>query len=348
MSERPPPVSEDPEAEPDSPLVVHFSKEDGLLRTPEGERVDFLDLSEFEEVTTLPEGLRIVHLVLKGCSWLERLPQRLSCYHLDCSETSITSVPDDLTVAFKFDLHDCARLTSLPQGLKTGSLDLSGCTSLTALPEGLDVNFLDLSGCTALTTWPEKASVSLGRLILRGCTRIATLPPWLQSLAQLDISGCERIEALPEGLHISSWLDLAGTALKRLPASLSDVPLRWRGVEIDRRIAFNPETINAAEVLVEENAERRRVLLERCGYDRFLGEAKGEIVDRDTDAGGERKLLRVPMEGDEDLVCVSLICPSTGRQYLVRVPPDTRTCHSAAAWIAGYDDPSAYRPVIET
>ncbi|NOK61345.1 MAG: hypothetical protein GFH27_549305n114 [Chloroflexi bacterium AL-W] len=54
------------------------------------------------------------------------------------------------------------------------------------------------------------------------------------------------------------------------------------------------------------------------------------------------------MTGDEDLVCVSVICPSTGRQYLIRVPPQTRTCHQAAAWIAGFDDPNAYQPIAET
>lgn len=64
--------------------------------------------------------------------------------------------------------------------------------------------------------------------------------------------------------------------------------------------------------------------------------------------GGERRLLRVPMENDEDLVCVSVQCPSTGRRYLIRVPPNTRTCHQAAAWIAGFDDPRKYNPIIET
>lgn len=47
-------------------------------------------------------------------------------------------------------------------------------------------------------------------------------------------------------------------------------------------------------------------------------------------------------------VCVSVQCPSTGRRYLIRVPPNTRTCHQAAAWIAGFDDPRKYNPIIET
>jgi hypothetical protein len=44
-------------------------------------------------------------------------------------------------------------------------------------------------------------------------------------------------------------------------------------VNIDRRIAFHPETIRVEEVLDERNAERRRVLLDRYGYGRFLRDA---------------------------------------------------------------------------
>jgi len=93
---------------------------------------------------------------------------------------------------------------------------------------------------------------------------------------------------------------------------------------------------------------RRRVLLERVGFERFLREVEAEVVDEDTDAGGERRLLRVAMQGDEDLVCVSVKCPSTGRQYLLRVPPRTRTCHEAVAWTAGFSNPHDYKPAIET
>jgi hypothetical protein len=119
-------------------------------------------------------------------------------------------------------------------------------------------------------------------------------------------------------------------------------------VPVDERIAFRPESITAEEILNEPNAERRRVLLERLGYEAFLGRAHAELLDRDRDAGGERRLLRVRMLGDEALVCVSVICPSTGRQYVLRVPPTMKSCRQAVAWTAGFDDPGAYRPVRET
>jgi hypothetical protein len=103
-----------------------------------------------------------------------------------------------------------------------------------------------------------------------------------------------------------------------------------------------------AEILGERNAELRRVLLERFGFERFMEEAGAAVMDRDRDAGGERQLLRLKLEGDEDLVCVSVSCPSTGRRYLLRVPPAMRTCRQAVAWTAGFDNPELYRPLVET
>ena len=44
-----------------------------------------------------------------------------------------------------------------------------------------------------------------------------------------------------------------------------------------------------------------------------MTDADAEILDEDRDAGGVRKLLRVAMEGDEDLVCVLVHCPFNRR-----------------------------------
>jgi len=276
------------------------------------------------------------------------LPCGLRCYHLELRGSGIRALPEGLEVEYKLDLQDCRGLEELPEGLKVGSLALRGCTALRALPEGLDVYFLDLQGCTRLVGWPRRARIRIGRLNVSGCTRLTGLPEGLRSLAQLDVSNCPNLRELPAGLEISSWLDIGGSGITRLPASLAGVQLCWRGVPVDERIAFRPETITVAEVLDERNAERRRVLLERFGFERFMAEARAAVVDRDRDAGGERQLLRLNLEGDEDLVCVAVSCPSTGRRYLLRVPPAMRTCRQAVAWTAGFDDPKLYRPLVET
>ena len=124
--------------------------------------------------------------------------------------------------------------------------------------------------------------------------------------------------------------------------------MRWRSVRIDERIAFHPEQLTAREALGEKNAERRRVMIERMGYQRFAKEAAAKVLDEDNDSGGTRQLLWINLHEDEPLVGLSCSCPSTGRQYFIRVPPTMKTCHQAAAWMAGFDNPSLYRPQIET
>jgi hypothetical protein len=295
-----------------------------------------------------PEGLHVRgRLDLTNTGALD-LPRGLRCYHLDLRGSGVRALPEGLEVEYKLDLQDCRNLEELPAGLKVGSLVLRGCTALRALPEGLDVYFLDLQGCARLEGWPRRAQIRIGRLNASGCTRLTGLPQGLRSLAQLDVSNCPNLRALPAGLKVGSWLDIGGSGVTRLPASLAGVRLRWRGVPVDERIAFRPETITVAEILGERNAERRRVLLERFGFERFMREAGAVVVDQDRDPGGERQLLRLKLEGDEDLVCVSVSCPSTGRRYLLRVPPTMRTCRQAVAWTAGFNDPKRYNPLVET
>jgi hypothetical protein len=187
-----------------------------------------------------------------------------------------------------------------------------------------------------------------GRLVAAGCTRLAALPPQLTELELLDVRDCTSLRELPTGLQVREWLDIANTPLPGLPERLRGTTLRWRGVAIDERIAFHPERLRVEEILREGNVERRRVMLERFGAERFMRAARANVLDTDTDAGGKRELLAVPLPNDEPMVCVSVRCPSTGRQYLLRVPSGMETCRQAVAWTAGFDDPDAYQPQRET
>jgi len=101
------------------------------------------------------------------------------------------------------------------------------------------------------------------------------------------------------------------------------------------------------EILDTENAELRRILIEQLGYEAFLQQVGGLIRDRDRDPGGERQLILVPLEDDEPLMLLKVVCPSTGHLHVLRVPPYLRTCHEAAAWIAGFDNPDDYQPLVE-
>ncbi len=284
---------------------------------------------------------------LKG-SKLTSLPDGISCYELDLSNSSIQKLPKDLHVTSRIILDECHQLESLPENLTTGSISLRFCPLIQSLPEGLSTWFLDLTGCSRFSTWPEQANIERGSLILRNCIGLQYLPDWLRVLGHLDIAGCVQIQKLPPSLKVSSWIDVGGSGIAELPANLSEVPLRWRNVPITKRIAFSPDELTAKEALDEKNAEIRRVIIERMGYLRFAKEAGAKVLDADKDPGGERQLLRMDLQEDEPLVGLACFCPSTGRQYLLRVPPKITSCHAAAAWIAGYDDPAHYRPLIET
>lgn len=333
--------------------ALNLSNNVQLKKLPANLSASSLNLSGCTALRELPPGLKVRRLDISGCTNIEKLPAGVHLYELNASASGLREIPTDLRVDFRLDLTNCTQLETLPRGLKTGSLVLAGCSALETLPEELDAYFLDVSGCVSLLDWPAQASVRVGRLNARGCHQLRALPSWLGSLSQLDISGCANLCRLPHGLQVSSALDLANSGvvesgIDALPSSLRGAPLRWRGVPVDERMVFAPETIEAGEVLAQPNAEVRRVLLERMGYEKFLREAQAGELDRDRDPGGERRLLRVEMQGDEPLVCLAVFCPSTGRQYMLRVPPATKSCHQAAAWIAGFDNPNDYQPLQET
>jgi hypothetical protein len=278
----------------------------------------------------------------------ESLPLGLHCYELDASESHLKSLPADLKIDGRLVLNNCKELAKLPEGLSAGSISLQNCVSLSALPEGLSTWFLDMTGCSHFETWPENGSINHGSLILRNCIGVRSLPRWIGRLAQLNLAGCVQISEIPNGIEVSSWVDIGGSGVTHLPQGLYGAPLRWRGVRVNERIAFHPEQLTAKEVIAEKNAELRRVMIERMGYLKFAKEAGAKVLDKDQDRGGGRQLLRIDLQEDEPLVGLSCHCPSPGRQYFLRVPPTMKSCHQAAAWMAGYDDPSLYRPLIET
>lgn len=185
----------------------------------------------------------------------------------------------------------------------------------------------------------------LGHLDLHGETHLAHLPENL-TCESLDISGCGNLTTLPKGLHVTRWIELANSGITSLPAGHGFV-LRWRGVQVSDRIAFASQPITGQDILNTENVELRRVLIERLGYETFLQQVGGLVRDRDTDAGGERQLVYVPFEDDEPLMVLKVTCPSTGHLHVLRVPPHMQSCHQAAAWVAGFDNPNDYHPLVE-
>jgi hypothetical protein len=83
----------------------------------------------------------------------------------------------------------------------------------------------------------------------------------------------------------------------------------------------------------EANSELQRELIERYGgieqYMRDVGAAPIHGDDTGT-------LWRIDSAA-EPIAAVEVACPSTGRVYMLRVPPEMATAHEAVAWTFGLD-----------
>jgi hypothetical protein len=114
----------------------------------------------------------------------------------------------------------------------------------------------------------------------------------------------------------------------------------WHGIRVPAHVIDAPETLSAREIVCEPNAEVRRVMLERVGYERFFAMQKMKLVSKDKIG----KLWRLELRGDieEPLMLVEVenatVEPDgTRKRYLLRVPPYMRTARDAVAWTFGFD-----------
>jgi len=133
-------------------------------------------------------------------------------------------------------------------------------------------------------------------------------------------------------------------------AAWPEGPGLWflQGVEVSEQLVLAPETLTPDEILSESNVELRRIMIERFGMERLVREAEAEVVHT-TDEG---TLYRVPLthgieDDDEWLAALEVTCPSTGRTFLLGVPPWMRGVREAIAWTFGMRS-REYRPVRET
>ncbi|HEX4793156.1 MAG TPA: hypothetical protein VH370_05160 [Humisphaera sp.] len=233
-----------------------------------------------------------------------------------------------------------------------GNLTLRRRSALKSLPDCLTIpGALDLTGCRSLASIGVATKVgTAGQHVKR--SQPSTSTPWARRgwrprgfVPALSVADCPFLTTLPDDLQVIGPIDVADSGLRDLPASLAGARVLWRSVLVPPDVVFHPERLDPLEIIQEPNAELRRVMLERAGAQATLDRCNTRVIDADTDAGGPRKLVRVESLRHCYLLC---LCPSTARQYLLRVPPDMRTCHQAAAWMAGFTDPAMYRPQIET
>lgn len=124
------------------------------------------------------------------------------------------------------------------------------------------------------------------------------------------------------------------------------------GVLVNDYVVMEPHKITVEAIESDVNLERKRVMIERFGWIRYLSEKNAKIVDRQTDeiSGTNEVLFKVslgtrlfgPLRVNRPqmrrrvtarvLVCS---CPSTGRVYIVEVPSFIKTCEDAQSWLRG-------------
>jgi hypothetical protein len=142
----------------------------------------------------------------------------------------------------------------------------------------------------------------------------------------------------------------------------------FNGVSASRRFIEEPPTIPYINRQV--NAERRRVLIERYGEERYLKEMHAQL--RSEDDYGKLWVIRgreIPFSGQmewttsgvwsrrgpnrrrEDTVFVEVINSTsepdgTFRKYFLRVPPSTKTPKQAIGW--SFRTSKKYKPKVQT
>jgi len=102
--------------------------------------------------------------------------------------------------------------------------------------------------------------------------------------------------------------------------------------------------LHARDILECRNATIRRDLIAGFGFERFVNKIGGTVINRD----GSSELIRVDWHKDErPIVVVKVKDSTTHKIYLLRVPPDMRTCKQAVAWTFGLEE-KEYDPQSET
>lgn len=104
-------------------------------------------------------------------------------------------------------------------------------------------------------------------------------------------------------------------------------------VDVDEQIVMHPETQTIKQINEEQNEEVKRIRIERYGWSKYLDKIKAKLVDKRSNKIERTKefLFRSDKDNMTALLC---ICPSTRKEFVLEVPPDTKTCEEAQDWLS--------------
>lgn len=113
------------------------------------------------------------------------------------------------------------------------------------------------------------------------------------------------------------------------------------GITLPAAIGANPvKDWRAQWAINTPNAEVRGLIFRKIGKEKFIDELGGQAISR-----WREYTLYVVHTSEmrrEGLNLLEMICPSTGKRHVLRVPPTIRDARAAATWVNNGIDPAAF------
>lgn len=101
--------------------------------------------------------------------------------------------------------------------------------------------------------------------------------------------------------------------------------------------------LHPRDIIVCRNVEIRRLLMDRYGFDRFVRDAHAKCLHQE----GSSELVSINLRKEEALTFVKVRDSTSKQTYLLRVPPEVKTCKEGIAWTFGLEE-EEYTPLKET
>ncbi|CAA7031060.1 unnamed protein product [Microthlaspi erraticum] len=224
-----------------------------LVKLPSftGNMIDLqaLSLNGCSSLVELPSSIGKLHnlqkLCLKSCSKLKALPININMESLneldliDCS--LLKSFPEISTNISVLKLKGTA-IEEIPPSVRAwfnlDSLHMSYCENLMNSQHAFDrVTELHLSdtGIQEISSWVKNMS-RLHTLVIKGCTKLVSLPQLPDSLAILDAENCESLERLDFSFNKTKFIDLNFVDCFKLNQEARDLII----TTLTRRLAVFP------------------------------------------------------------------------------------------------------------
>ncbi len=310
------------------------------------------EIEKLNYLTELNLGGNQLTIVPEGVGSLLKLTE------LNLGVNQLTSLPESIDnlsnlIALNLQYNRLVRLSAnIGKLSKLTELNLAN-NHLTSLPKSIG-NLPSLTtlwvDCNQLVHLP-KSICNLSRLMCLHLNdnQLVDLPKNIGNLSRLvtlDLSNNQLVD-LPksmENLHCltqlnldnNPWLDLS--SLQNIPNLKNVFCFKIGG--LSRRYWTKLSEWKPEWLLDEDNAEIRRILIEKMGYEKICAELNATTLD----TWREYTLLKIdglekiydggsePID-TEPMVLLKMTCPSTVHIHILRVPPEMLSAEAAIVWV---------------